>query len=370
VKLAIIGPTYPNKGGISHFTTLLVKELRKHNEVLFISWRGKYLSFVSPVKQVDESNDAIATENENILNIYNPFSWMITAARVSRSKPQKVVFTWYSSLQAPMYGSIALYLRITSRARLVFVCHNVLPHELRFYDRFLGRLVLRMGDEYIVHSVEEHKDLVGLIGSRGLIAKRSLPIYNDVFNSKSFNSVKLKKELKLKSKVLLFFGYIRPYKGLGYLLEAMPTVLLTYPDTTLLVVGESWGSNKKDLLTQVAQLKITSNITFIDSYVPNEEVGKYFSVCDIVVLPYVSVTQSGVVPIAYSFHKPVISTNVGGLKEVVVDGKTGYLVPPENPPAIAEAIIKFYKSPFKIAPESQYSWGSYTEALLAEGTNG
>ena len=163
------------------------------------------------------------------------------------------------------------------------------------------------------------------------------------------------------------FGYIRPYKGLKYLIQAMPDILQRFPQTTLLIVGSFWSKDKKSYFDLIKNLQLEKNVVMINKYIPNEEIAKYFTVADVAVFPYTSATQSGTIQIAYAFNKPVISTAMGGLKDVMEDGVTGYIIKPKDTKDIAEKVKRFFASwkpnrhfnKFK----SQFTWERYIELI-------
>jgi glycosyltransferase involved in cell wall biosynthesis len=368
MRITVIGPTYPYKGGISHFTTQLVRNLRKNHEVDFISWKRQYPAFLYPVEPKDtESKSPIKEDAKNVLDFINPISWIQAAMEIRKYKPDRIIITWINPVQAPIYFTITSIIKHFTKANISYVCHNVLPHERSKLDKPLTKLALNQGDSFIVHSSDDKKILESLVKNRN-ITKGFLPLF-DMFDSTTpYDKQTTKKELHLKEKVLLFFGYIRPYKGLKYLIQAMPEILKTYPNTSLLIVGEYWTKDKKLYDDLIKNLKIKKNIISVNSYVPNEELGKYFSVADVVVLPYVSATQSAAVQTAYAFNKPVISTDVGGLKDVVIEGKTGLFIKPESIEDISNKVTKFFKNKIpenllKIQKE-KWSWLIYTTLLM------
>jgi len=221
----------------------------------------------------------------------------------------------------------------------MFICHNVFPHERSVMDQSLVRLALTQGHSFIVHSEKDLKKLQSLLpGAR--VRKAFIPPYS-VFNTASLSEEKAKKELCLRGRTILFFGFVRPYKGLEILLRALPEVVERV-ETHLLIVGEFWTSESY-YTNLIRDLGLEGHVTIVNRYVPNEKVSLYFAASDVVVLPYVEATQSAVIPIAYSFHKPVITTDVGGLAEVVQDGVTGLIVPPQDSAALAKAMIRYFE---------------------------
>ncbi len=207
----------------------------------------------------------------------------------------------------------------------MFVCHNVFPHERFPLDRLLTKMTLKQGSRYIVQSAQDQQDLLQTIPD-AVFTRTPHPTYN-MFKLRGISRAQAREELGIseKEKMLLFFGFVREYKGLKYLLLAMRQILEAFPEVRLYVVGD-FGKDKEDYLALIRQEKLEAHVRIRDGYVPDAEVEPYFAGCDLVVLPYVSATPSGIVQIAYGFGKPVVVTRVGGLPEVVQDGETGYAV--------------------------------------------
>ncbi|MFP4085200.1 MAG: glycosyltransferase [Desulfobacteraceae bacterium] len=206
-------------------------------------------------------------------------------------------------------------------------------------DKILTRVVLTTGDYFMVHSEEEKQSLLSMF-PKAKVQKSPHPTY-EVFNFKPFDAKRVKAKYELKGNIILFFGFVREYKGLRYLIEALPQVL-TKIEATLLVVGEFW-KDKEEYLRLIREKNVESAVVIVDQYIPNEEIGDYFSAADVVVQPYISATGSGVIQTAFGFNKPVIATRVGSLPEVVEDGRTGFLVPPRDPNSLAQAIVRFFR---------------------------
>jgi glycosyltransferase involved in cell wall biosynthesis len=229
--------------------------------------------------------------------------------------------------------------------------------------------VLKNGDYYIVQSAMDEEDLLS-IRPEAICRKTVMPSFN-AFKLQNLTREEGRKLLRIEpnTKVLLFFGFVREYKGLKHLLRAMPKVISKLGGVKLLVVGD-FANDKQDYLDIIAELQIENCIEIYDGYIPDKEVEKFFAASDVVVLPYESATQSGIVQIAYGFEKPVVATDVGGLPEVVIDGKTGYVVPPKNSEKLAEKIVEFYQEDkaedFKegIRQEAyKYSWDRMRETI-------
>jgi glycosyltransferase involved in cell wall biosynthesis len=344
MKVAVIGPTYPIRGGISHYTTLMVKRLRERHDVLFVSYLKQYPAFLFPGRtQIDDSADPIETESEPIISFANPLSWWKAAGRIASFAPEVLVFSWVNPALAVQFRAISALLRRRSpETRIIFWCHNVTGHESRALDVILTRFAFRHGDEFIVHGEEIRKDFHALLPGAP-VSVTDHPIY-DVFAEHARPSSEAREQLGLDADapVVLYFGFVRQYKGLKYLLEAVPDARDALPGLHLLVVGEFWDS-PDEYLDRIRDLGIAECVTVHDAYVPNEEVALYFCAADIVALPYVSASASGIIQIAYGFDKPVLTTRVGSLPEVVEDGSTGYLVEPGDSAALAGALKDFFE---------------------------
>jgi glycosyltransferase involved in cell wall biosynthesis len=226
--------------------------------------------------------------------------------------------------------------RQSARPRLLFICHNVLPHEKSVLDTAALRLALSPGDGFVVHSkADAEKLLVHFPNAK--VEVTPLPTYAALSES---GAGELPADVPADRPLLLFGGFVRPYKGLDVLLDALPGVL-GQRNVHLLVAGEFWNGDGS-YREQIDRLGIGRAVTLVDRYLPNEVLAACINRSDVVVLPYRSATQSAIIQFAFGQNKPVITTNVGGLAEVVDDGRTGLVVPPEDPPALAAAINRFF----------------------------
>lgn len=251
----------------------------------------------------------------------------------------------------------------------MFLCHNVFPHERFPMDRFLTKKVLEKGDYFIVQSKMDESDLYQ-IKSNPVVKLTPHPTYN-AFRLQNLSRSESRELIHASGdeKILLFFGFVREYKGLKHLLRAMPEITKQVENVRLFVVGD-FGEDRDQYMELIREKKIEDAVEVVEGYIPDKEVEKYFAACDLVVLPYESATQSGIVQIAYGFQKPVLVTNVGGLPDVVTDGKTGYVVESKNPEQIADAVIRYFKEEKEEefaqnvkAEEYKYSWDRMTEVV-------
>lgn len=368
MKIALIGPVYPYKGGISHYTGLLAKSLQAKHDVYMISFSMQYPKLLYKGRQRVFDDDTLAVSNAKfILDTVNPLTWVKTIKEIVNYSPELIIFQWWHPYFTPCF--LWLVRKLKKDFKILFLCHNVFPHESFPLSRLLTKCVLFNGDAFIVHSEQDAQDLQSIV-SAPLYKKTFHPTY-ETFNKRNLSKFQARQELAIdqKRKILLFFGFVREYKGLKYLLQAMPKVRGEFEEVLLLVVGD-FGTTKQYYLDLISNEKIENMVKIIDDYVADDEVELYFSASDLVVLPYTSTTQSGVAQLAYGFLKPVIVTNVGGLPETVTDGQTGYIVPPKDPKALSDAIIKFFSHPFPDRFTSyiqkmsyHYSWTRLTEVI-------
>jgi glycosyltransferase involved in cell wall biosynthesis len=369
-KIAVLGLCYPFRGGIAHHSTLLVRELRKKHAVKFITLSRQYPERLFPGKsQYDTSDRGLAEENYALIDSVNPASWLRVAFALKREKFDLVVVQWWNPFFAPAFGTIANVLTLLSPSKVCFLCHNILPHESTVVDRLLSRYAFLRSKYFIVHSDEDRRHLLSM-KPRAVVKKNVHPTYSIFGDFAAYEKAQARRELGIApdKNTLLFFGLVRPYKGLKYLIQAMACVAESM-DCVLLVAGEFYEA-KEEYLSLVKQLKLQEHIVIRDEYVRNEDISLYFSSADVVVLPYVTATQSGIVQIAFGLNKPVITTNVGGLPEAVEDGKTGFIVEPESSEQLAQAILKFYEGKYEAefserikANSDAFSWDAEVRSI-------
>jgi len=345
MKLTVVGPTHPFRGGISHYTSLLVRTLRRRHQVQFLSYSRQYPTWLYPGNNDrDPSADLIVREApERVFDALNPWAWRRIVQPIREHESEFVILPWSVFYWAPFYFLFLKALKRLNRLPAVLLCHNVVEHEPSWLKSSVSRRTLRLGDRFIVHSSWDKANLIGWLGDDHSqhIFVNPHPLYQHL-GERLLPKAEARADLGIQcERVILFFGFIREYKGLRYLLESMPQILSHFP-VHLVVAGEAWegGPGYLDL---VRKLGLEGYVTLMLEYIPNENVRRYFAAADLVVIPYVSATQSGIVQLAFGFGKPVIVGNVGGLTEVVEHLKTGYLVPPRDSEAIAEAVLDFYQ---------------------------
>lgn len=367
-KIVMIGPVYPYKGGISHYTGLMYRALSKKYSTKMITYKMQYPKLLFKKEQKDYSNKAFQINNARyLINTANPFNCISVALQIKKMKPDLVIFQWWHPYFSPCYWIIEKILG--KQIKVLFLCHNVFPHERFPMDRFLCKQVLKQGDYFITQSSMDTEDLLS-IKRNAKYVQTVHPTYN-AFKMKNLSRKEARSLLSIPDdeKVLLFFGFVRKYKGLKHIINALPAITGQLPDVKLYIVGDFDG-DKEQYLEQIQSLHVENSVRIFDGYIPDDEVEKFFAACDLVVLPYESATQSGIVQIAYGFSKPVVVTDVGGLPEVVEDGRTGYVVEAQNNKQLAKTILRFFKEDKSAEFESnvrkaeyKYSWDRMVEVV-------
>ena len=343
MKIVMIGPVYPYTSGLSYYVSLLYRQLCKNHDVTLLSYSFQYPQFLYKRKQKDYEDDSLKIdEAQYVLNTANPVSCIKTAHMINGIGPDLVIFQWLHPYFAPCYYIIAKRLKNT---RILFMCHNVFPHERFPMDRLLTKMTLKQGDHFTVHANSDAEDLRSILPDADVTVTVH-PAYN-FFKQKDMTKSEARRILGINegTKVLLFFGIVRPYKGLRHLLDALKIIKDEDPENTrdlLLLVAGDFSGSRPEYDEIMENHGIADLISITDGHIPISEVEKFFAACDLVVLPYEDATQSGVIQVAYSFDKPVLATRVGGLPDVVFDRETGYLVDPQRPDLIADCIKDFF----------------------------
>ncbi len=367
-KIAIIGPAYPLRGGLATFDERLARAFQAEGyEVIIFTFSLQYPSILFPGKT--QLSDATSPADLNIkvcINSINPLSWYTTSKLIVAFEPDLVICRFWLPFMGPSLGTILKLIQKKIKTTVVGLIDNIIPHEHRIGDRLLSKYFTHQVDNYVVMSHTVGEELKTFKADAN-IQFLNHPVY-DIFGSKA-DKVFSKKQLKLdlNQDYILFFGFIRAYKGLDLLLEAMAIPKLKSLGIKLIVAGEFYEDRAKyDSI--IAQYKLQKDIIFFDNYIPDDEVKYYFGAADLVVQPYKTATQSGISQIAYHFEKPMIVTDVGGLSEIVPHGVCGY-VTPLDVVAIAESISVFYtqKPDFEaniIEEKKKFSWDYMVNGFL------
>lgn len=337
MRLTIIGPVYPFRGGIAHHTTLLAEAFFETNhQVMLISFKRQYPAWIYPGQtDNDPSLQPLRVDAEYWMDPIYPWTWVNTAKKIIQFKPQAVIIPWWTTFWAPAFYCLGWLLK-RREIPVIFLVHNVIPHETHWWDAWLTRQVFKLGKAFLVQTSREKEHLITLV-DQALITVSPHPIYS-MFNPGSLpqEEARLKLGLLPKTKVLLFFGIVRPYKGLAQLIEALALLRDRDQDVHLLIAGEFWG-DKTEYLDQIQRLGLSSKVSIYDSYIPNEEVGIFFSVADLFIAPYVGGTQSGAVKLALGFGLPAIISDCI-VDDILIEEDRVRIVPAGNTHELAAAI--------------------------------
>jgi D-inositol-3-phosphate glycosyltransferase len=371
VRWALLGPLHPYRGGIAHYGALLARELAREDEVAAFNYRRLYPGLLFPGRsQYDASASPLAVPAPRLLDSLDPLSWRRTADAIVATQPDALVCHWWQPFFGPALGGVLGRLaRQAPACRRLLLCHNVLPHEKRRVDLLLARRALARAQGFLVHSESDAAVLRALLPDARLRVHPH-PSYEALLDqAPSREAARAALGIAPAARVLLFFGYVRAYKGLDLALRALAR--LADPQLQLWVVGEFYEPRARTEAL-IAELNLSDRVRIVDRYVANEEVGQYFQAADLVLQPYRSATQSGIAQIALAAGRPVLATRVGGLPEQIEDGVSGLLVPPEDPAALAAAIARFFTgslaetlAPGIAAARARFAWSGLAAALRA-----
>ena len=372
MKIIVLGTAHPYRGGLAAFNERLALQfVEEGHEVEMVTFTLQYPGFLFPGKT--QFTDAPAPKSLPIsrkVNSCNPFNWLKVGKTIRKKNPDLVIFAYWMSFFAPCYGTIARQIRKNHHTKCIGLIHNMIPHEPNILDKlFPGYFVGAMDgftalSDSVVHDIEkfDHKATPKRFSPH--------PIYDHYGALIPKNEAIQLLQLDPNFKYVLFFGFIREYKGLDLLLEAFADRRLQDLGVKLVVAGEFYGS-PKPYMDQIDSLKIADRVVLKTDYIPDEEVNRYFRACDIVAQPYKSATQSGVTQIAFHFEKPMLVTNVGGLPEIVPNGKIGYVVEP-NAQQIADALVAYYQEDKEATfienvkeEKKKYAWDKMTATILS-----
>ena len=370
MKIIILGTAYPYRGGLAAFNERLATEYQKQgNDVEMYTFTLQYPSFLFPGK-TQYSPDP-APENLTIyrkVNSCNPFNWLKVGKEIAKKNADVVIFAYWMSFMAPCMGTIARRIKKNGHTKVIALVHNMIPHEPNILDKFLPPYFVKSMDGFMALSESVVKD-IEKFDKRNCPKRFSPhPIYDHYGELLPREKALQLLNLDPQNRYALFFGFIRAYKGLDLLLEAFADERLQQSNVKLLVAGEFYG-DPEPYLQKIKELKIEDSVILYNDYIPDTEVNRFFSVADIVAQPYKTATQSGVTQIAFHFEKPMLVTNVGGLPEIVPDGKIGYVVEPDPKP-IADALCRFFTENKQeefaqnvIEEKKKYAWPTFSEIM-------
>lgn len=340
MKNIIIGPAYPLRGGIANFNEALCKAFLKEGvDSSVYSFSLQYPDFLFPGKTQFESGPAPANISiKTVINSLNPFNWILSAFKIIKEKPDYIIVRFWLPFMAPCLGTICRIIKLFSDIKIIALTDNVIPHEKRPGDNLLIRYFLSACHAYVTMSDSVKDDLKKFV-KNGNILVNPHPVYDIFGASVGREEALLQLGLDPEYRYYLFFGFIRKYKGLDLLLQAL-TFLPENLKIKLIIAGEFYD-DPAEYYNFIEKHGLSDRIILKTDYIPSEEVKYYFCASDLITQTYHSATQSGVTQIAYHFEKPMLVTDVGGLKEIVPDKRAGYVVQ-GDPKQIADAIFDFF----------------------------
>jgi len=372
-KIIIVGSAHPLRGGgLSTFNQRLAKEFNDGGDNCSIySFSLQYPSFLFPGKT--QYTDEPAPENLKIfsvINSVNPLNWIRVGNRDREEKPDIVVVRYWLPFMAPALGTILRRIKKNKHTRIICIADNIIPHEHRPGDKAFTNFFVKRCDGFITMSEQVMNDLLKFVRDKP-VKLVPHPLYDNF--GEIISKIEAREKLKIKTDelIILFFGFIRKYKGLDILLDAMKIIKENtksqISNLKLLVAGEFYD-DEKPYLQQINRLGINDDVILRTDFIPDSEVKYYLCAADAVIQPYRNATQSGVTPLAYYFEKPMIVTNVGGLPSLVPNEKAGLVTEP-TAQSIANAILRFYQLgenyflPHLRSEKQKYSWSNLTNAI-------
>jgi len=369
-KIILLGTTWPfRSGGIATFNERLTRALIDNgDEVVNYTFSLQYPSFLFPGKT--QLSDQPAPEGLDIrikVNSVNPFNWFSVGREIRQLKPDLLLVRYWIPFMAPCLGTISRIARRNDHTKVIAIADNIIPHEKHLIDNLLTRYFTDSCNGFITMSRAVLNDLKQFRPLAPMVYTPH-PLY-DIFGSIVPREEALKQlNLSADFRYLLFFGFIRDYKGLDWLLEAFGDQKLRRFPVKLIVAGEFYTSSEK-YLQIIRNKNLTDYVILRTDFIPDHDVANYFGAADMIVQPYKSATQSGVTQIAFHYNKPMLVTDVGGLGEIIPHGKVGYVVKP-GPEAITEAIFDFYNNDRNdfftgnvISEKEKFSWGTMVETI-------
>jgi glycosyltransferase involved in cell wall biosynthesis len=344
MKIVIIGTAHPLRGGLAAYNERLAYAFQEAGEEVEIySFSLQYPGFLFPGKT--QYTDEPAPKDLKIrtrINSVNPFNWLSVGNEISKLKPDIVIVKFWLPFMGPCFGTILRRIKKNKHSRVVSIIDNIIPHEKRFGDRPFAKYFVKPVDAFVVMSRSVEEDMKKFVRADQPVRFIPHPIYDNYGLPIAKDESRKKLGLDSDGKYLLFFGFIRDYKGLDLLLDAMADKRIRKMGIKAIVAGEYY-SDSKPYEEQIERLGIKDLLILHTDFIPDSEVGPYFGAADMVVQPYKTATQSGISQMAYHFEKPMLVTNVGGLPEIVPHGKAGYVTEP-NAKEIADAIVDFYEN--------------------------
>ena len=370
LKVIIAGSAYPYRGGLASYNERLAAEFQLQNDEIQIeTFVLQYPSFLFPGKS--QYSDSPAPGNLKIsrsINSINPFNWIRVGLKIRKEKPDLLIFKFWIPFMGPCFGTIARIARSNKHTRVLTIIDNLIPHEKRIGDRWLTNYYVKASDAFVAMSKSVLEEIDQFTKKKPRLFSPH-PIFDNF--GKRIPKEEAIQNLGLSSqfRYILFFGFIRDYKGLDLLIEAFADTRFRDLPVKLIIAGEYYSDSQKyqDL---IEAHHLANDVILRNDFIPNEEVANYFCACDIIAQPYKTATQSGVTQIGFHFEKPMLVTNVGGLAEIILDGKIGFVTQPEKK-EIANALFRFFSSDIAknfeanlIEEKKKYEWSAMYQNIM------
>lgn len=367
-KIVIVGPAHPYRGGLSTFNERFARELAKDNQVELCTFTLQYPGFLFPGESqfTDEAAPTDLTIKRKLSSV-NPFNWISQGFAYKKQKPDLIIFRYWMPFFAPCFGTFARIVKSNKHTKIVAITDNIIPHERRFFDKAFTSYFLPVLDGAVTMSRKVLQDLDDLNFQKPHIFNPH-PLYDNFGDIIDQNHARQLLNIPSQDKVMLFFGFIRKYKGLDILLQAMAQDKVKATGAKLIIAGEFY-EDSTTYLNAIKEAGLENHVFLHTHFIPNSAVAQYFSAADIIVQPYRNATQSGVSQVAYHFEKPMIVTNVGGLAEFVPHGQVGYVCEP-NAQSLADSIHQYFTQapadnfhPGLLRMKQEFSWSKLVHSI-------
>ncbi len=367
-RLIIMGPAWPLRGNLAAFDEKLAQDFMQASiQTKLYTFSLQYPNFLFPGKTQYSSDPAPkGLSIEVAMNSINPFNWIKVGLKIKKERPDLIIVRYWIPFLAPCLGTILNIVKRNKHTKVIAIVDNMIPHEKRIGDSLLTKYFVRSVDGFLTMSKKVQDDVRLFTHKPSCIAPH--PIYDHFGETMPTSEARKLLQLKDTDKVILFFGFVRAYKGLDLLIEAMSDPAIQAAGIKLVIAGEFYES-PTPYLEQINALGLSDCISVYNEYIGERDVKLYVSAADFIIQPYRNATQSGVTPMAYHFLKPMLVTNVGGLADTVPHDKVGLVVEP-NPSAIAKGILQLYDRGIAhfmqhlVSEKKKYSWEQMRQSFL------
>ena len=366
MKISLLSVAPPYRGGIADQTHYLYEKLKCNHSVNIVNFKRQYPKVLFPGKtQYETTLNSLDSQNYRIIDSINPFSWIRAVKFLRDYSPDLIVLRFWNPFFAVCHAFIIKRIKkYLNNVKVICICDNIRPHEKHFYDRLLISNLFRSVDGFIVMSEKVEEELVEIVDK---------PIYKKLFHPIVSESPILSKQesrAKLglsKKNIIMFFGLVRSYKGLDVLIKANKLLKGKLSDYQILICGESYGDDAY-YIELIKNNCVNEEIRWINKFIPSNEIAAYFSASDVVTLPYKTASQSGIIPLAYSFLRPVIASDIKGIREMVLDGETGILFEMDSPESLSSKIEYFFNQDINYKDNienfrTKFSWDSFVDEI-------